>query len=195
MVSQSRSVGRKYHFRAAAILVGVAEIPVHPRGAAVQHPLFRLDKKTRRDLGAAVERGRDRKWSVGYEVVQPTHEVLRVERKPVPLDPAVGRPHPVSRLVDRHTGRKRSGREGQHAVGIVERRVLGTRLIEIGKTVLPGPGIRGTNSNANRRRRRSNRRTSCVICRVLRRVPSVPTRRCRKTADACRSCWPRYSGC
>src|SRR5688572_29122801 len=108
------------------ILMGVAELSMHPRTATVQHPLFRLDKITHRDLAAAVECGGERKWSVGFEITEPTHEVLPVDRQPVPFDATVGRPHPVRRLVDRDTRRKGSGREGQHAVGVVQRRVLGT---------------------------------------------------------------------
>ena len=115
----------------AAVLVRVAELSAHPRSAAVHHHFFGVDEITRRELGAVVERGCERKRAVGLEIVQPAHEVLPVDRQPVPFEAAVDRPHPVRRLVDRHTRRKRSGREGQHAVGIVERRVLGTRLIEI----------------------------------------------------------------
>ena len=51
-----------------------------------------------RQLEAVVECGFERKRSVGFEVVQPTHEVLPVDRKPAPFDAAVDRPHLVGGL-------------------------------------------------------------------------------------------------
>src|SRR4029453_9086863 len=93
---EPESLGRKVMpLYPTAILMRVAELPAHPRSAAIQHHLFRLDKVTRGDLGAAVECGCERKWSVGFEITEPTHEVLPVDRKPVPFDAGGGRPHPV----------------------------------------------------------------------------------------------------
>ena len=176
-----------------AILLRVAELSAHPRSTAIQHPLFRVDEVTRRELGAVVECGCERKRSIGFEIIKPTHEVLPVDRKPVPFHAAVGRPHPVRRLVDRYTRRKRSGREEKHAVGIVQSTC--SRDL-IGRDLKNGPpGILYTRYQCECAlcRRRNNHRTCCVICRVPHRRPAVPTRRCRKAADAYRSCWPRYS--
>src|SRR5215510_292459 len=52
---------------------------------------------TDRDLAAMVLCGCERKRAIGLEVVEPTHEVLPVDRKPVPFDAAVGCPHPIRR--------------------------------------------------------------------------------------------------
>src|SRR5689334_14739653 len=96
-----------------------------------------------------VERGSERKRSVSFEITEPAHEVLSVDRKPVPFDARVTRPQLVRRLVDCYPRRKCSSREGKHAVGIVQRSILGTGLIEIGKAVLPGSGKRCAEPNAN----------------------------------------------
>src|SRR3954467_6111752 len=85
---------------ATAVLVSVPELPAHPRSAAVDHHLFRIDKITRRDLAAAVERRGQRKRAVGFEITESAHEVLPVDRQPVPFEAAVDRPHPIGRLVD-----------------------------------------------------------------------------------------------
>jgi hypothetical protein len=53
---------------------------------------------TRRQFEAVVECEIERKRAVGFEVVQPAHEVLPVDRNPAPFDAAVNRPHPVSTL-------------------------------------------------------------------------------------------------
>src|SRR6185369_12790773 len=78
---EPEALGRKeMPLDAAAILIRVAELSAHPRSAAIQQPLFRLDKKTRRDLRAVIEGGCNWQRSVGFEIIQPTHEVLSVDR-------------------------------------------------------------------------------------------------------------------
>ena len=116
---------------AAGDLPRVVELSKDLGAAAVHHQLLGNHKLAGRQFKAVIECRGERKRSVGVEVVQPAKEVLPVDRKPVPFDAAVDRPHAVGGLVDGHSRRKCSSREGQHAVGVVQRRVLGTRLIEI----------------------------------------------------------------
>src|SRR5678816_860587 len=78
------SLGRKeMPLYPTAVLMRVAELPPHPRSAAIEHHLFRIDKTARRELGPVVVCGCERKQAVGFEVIQPTHEVLSVDRKPI----------------------------------------------------------------------------------------------------------------
>src|SRR5262245_60706416 len=70
----------------------------------LRHPAIQLelpgnDKLTRRQLEAAVECGCQGKRSVGDEITEPTHEVLAVDREPVPFEAGVDRPHLVQGLV------------------------------------------------------------------------------------------------
>src|SRR6516164_6957819 len=74
---EPQSLGRKkMPLDPAAILVGIAELPAHPRAAAVHHHRFRLDKVTHGELGAMIQCGCERKRAVGVEIVQPAYEVL-----------------------------------------------------------------------------------------------------------------------
>src|SRR6185503_6987168 len=95
---EPQPLGRKeIPFGTTAILMRVAKLPEDVGPAPIQHQGFGNDKMTRRPLEAVVVRGCEWQRPVGFEVVEPTHEVLRVDRKPVPLDAAVDRPHPVLR--------------------------------------------------------------------------------------------------
>src|SRR4030095_13310858 len=88
---------------------------------------------------AVVVRGREGKRPVGVEVVYPAKVVLPVDREPVLLEAAVDRPHLVGGLLDGHAGSKSSGRESERAVGVVDRGVVGTRLVDLRETVFTGP--------------------------------------------------------
>src|SRR5262249_21083024 len=81
----------------AAKLVGVTELPSYPRAAAVHHHFFRCDEITRADFGAMVHRGCYGQRAVGLEIGEPADKVLPVDRKPVPFEAAVERPHLVRR--------------------------------------------------------------------------------------------------
>ena len=74
---------------------------------------------------------------------------MPVDREPVPLHAPVDRPHLVGGVLNGDPRSERSGREREHAVGVVQRGVLGARLIEVGKTVLAGPRERRAESNAS----------------------------------------------
>src|SRR6185436_14861177 len=91
-----------------AILGRVAELSKDLGPAAIKLELLGNDKITRRQLKALVKCGCERKRPVGYEITEPTPEVLPVDRKPVPFDAAVDRPHLIQGLLDRYTRRKRS---------------------------------------------------------------------------------------
>jgi hypothetical protein len=62
-------------------------LPAHPRSAAIQHPLFRLDEITRRDLGAVIECGGERQRSVGFEVISQRMKYCPLTASPFHLMP------------------------------------------------------------------------------------------------------------
>src|SRR5262249_47235992 len=111
-------------FETTGVLIRVAELPEYKRCAGIHHPLLRNEKITRRELAAVVECGIERKRTVSFELVEPAKVVLPIERQPFVFDAAVDCQHLIGRFLQRYTRRKRSGREGKHAVGIVDRCVI-----------------------------------------------------------------------
>src|SRR5262245_56181418 len=73
----------------------VAKLSKDYGSAGIKLELSGNNEVTCCQLKAVVKCRCQRKRSVGYEITQPAHEVLPVDREPVPLDAAVDRPHLV----------------------------------------------------------------------------------------------------
>jgi len=105
-------------FHAGSVFIGIAELAEDERRSAIQFPFLRDDKRPHYRLEAVVEGRGDGNRAVGTESVQPSKEVLAIDREPAPFHAGVRGQHPVGDITHGHTGGERSGSKGVHAIGV-----------------------------------------------------------------------------
>src|SRR4029078_11759853 len=118
-------------FGASSVLPRIAKLSKNPGATAIHRELLGSDEIAHRQFKAVIVCEVDGKRAISNEVIDPAEKVLPVDRKPISLYARIDCHHFVGGQIDGHARSKGSGREEEHAVGVVYRSVIGSQLIEL----------------------------------------------------------------